>query len=182
MANTKPEDEKLLDQEKLFVEAYVVNFNATQAAKEAGYATATAGKRGHALLQRPRVAKAIEQRLQTRARSSWLREEEVLEGLYREANYFDQGTSHSARIAAWVKLGEHIGMFREKKTEEEKSVTFQIINYHGENEKLEHIKQEAAKALEEISSETAQEAVGAVIEGVSIRSYTKEPEKLLDSE
>lgn len=39
----------------------------------------------------------------------------VIAGLQREASLTAEGSSHSARVAAWAHLGKHLGMFGEKK-------------------------------------------------------------------
>lgn len=55
--------EGLLRKELRFVEEYVVDFNATRAAKRAGYSHHTAGQIGFEVLRRPKVAAAIQARL-----------------------------------------------------------------------------------------------------------------------
>jgi phage terminase small subunit len=50
---------KLTDKQQLFVQEYLVDFNATQAATRAGYSVRTAYAQGHALLKRPLVEKAL---------------------------------------------------------------------------------------------------------------------------
>ncbi len=37
----------------------------------------------------------------------------VLEGLHTEATYMGDGTSHGARVSAWGKLGESLGLFKQ---------------------------------------------------------------------
>ena len=37
---------------------------------------------------------------------------DVLDGLWRSANEYGQGTSHSARISAWRALGDALGVFK----------------------------------------------------------------------
>ena len=38
----------------------------------------------------------------------------VLRGLLTEAEWMGEGSSHSARVSAWEKLGKHLGMFKDK--------------------------------------------------------------------
>ncbi len=64
-------------------------------------------------------------------------EKEVLEGLLKEAR---EGTKGSDRINAWVWLGKHIGMFKEKQEEkksEASNITYNIINYNDSKKKVE---------------------------------------------
>lgn len=46
-----------------FVEAYVTHWNASQAARDAGYSDKTAGQIGHENLKKPEIAAAIEARI-----------------------------------------------------------------------------------------------------------------------
>ena len=39
----------------------------------------------------------------------------VINGLYAEANFHGEGSSHSARVSAWEKLAKHLGMFVDRK-------------------------------------------------------------------
>ena len=41
-------------------------------------------------------------------------QEDVLEGLQREATTYGKGSSHSARVTAWIWIGKHLGMFTER--------------------------------------------------------------------
>ena len=38
----------------------------------------------------------------------------VIDGLLAEAKLSGEGSSHSARVAAWAHLGKHLGMFVDK--------------------------------------------------------------------
>lgn len=53
----------LTDKQALFIEEYLTHFNATQAAKAAGYSSRTAYSIGSTTLKKPEVAEAISQRL-----------------------------------------------------------------------------------------------------------------------
>ena len=54
---------ELLPKERIFVEHWIASHNATQSAIRAGYSPNRADRAGQQLLQRPRVAKAIRERL-----------------------------------------------------------------------------------------------------------------------
>lgn len=58
---------KLTPKEARFVDEYLIDLNATQAAIRAGYSKRNAGKLGHQVLSRELVAKAIGVRMQKRA-------------------------------------------------------------------------------------------------------------------
>ena len=38
----------------------------------------------------------------------------MIRGLKKEATLEGEGSSHSARVAAWAHLGKHLGMFTER--------------------------------------------------------------------
>lgn len=43
-------------------------------------------------------------------------QKDVLDGLWRSANEYGKGTSHSARISAWRALGDALGVFKTPST------------------------------------------------------------------
>ncbi len=53
------EDKKLTPKQELFVKEYLISFNATKAAENAGYSKKTAMKIGSENLQKPEIAAAI---------------------------------------------------------------------------------------------------------------------------
>ena len=57
-------DKRLSAKKQLFVDAYLLEFNGTQAALKAGYSEASASSMGSQLLKDARVKKAIEERLE----------------------------------------------------------------------------------------------------------------------
>jgi hypothetical protein len=63
-------------------------------------------------------------------------------------------------------------MFKDKEQEVDRSITYQVINYNGSDEKLEQLKGETAKALENISEKEVKEAENIVIDGVSITDFS----------
>lgn len=54
----------LTKKQRLFIENYLTCFNATKAARDAGYSEKTAHSQGHRLLRHAEVAEAIRQRLE----------------------------------------------------------------------------------------------------------------------
>lgn len=60
--NTIYDIDDLLPKHKRFVDEYLIDFNATQAAKRAGYSQKTAHVQGTVLLKDPRIAHALEKR------------------------------------------------------------------------------------------------------------------------
>ncbi len=94
-----------------FVEEYLLDLNATQAAIRAGYSARNADKIGPELLGKTRVAEAVKAAQQARTERTEITQDEVIQGLKKEATLEGEGSSHSARVSAWAHLGKHLGMF-----------------------------------------------------------------------
>ncbi len=94
-----------------FVEEYLIDLNATQAAIRAGYSARNADKIGPELLGKTRVAEAVKAAQQARTGRTEITQDEVIQGLKKEATLEGEGSSHSARVSAWAHLGKHLGIF-----------------------------------------------------------------------
>lgn len=77
-----PSERPLSPQQTLFVDEYLVDLNATQAAMRAGYSKRTAYSRGHKLLKMPNVAAAIQRRMRDRERRTEITQDWVLASLF----------------------------------------------------------------------------------------------------
>lgn len=77
----KLDDNGLSVQESLFCDAYFVSFNATEAAKQAGYSERSAYSQGAKLLERPHVQRELARRREQMARKFKVTAERVLEEL-----------------------------------------------------------------------------------------------------
>lgn len=75
----------LTPKQQLFVNEYLVDLNASQAALRAGYSPKTAPKQGFQLLENPRISHAIEQAKQKRINKIIITADEVLGGLQEVA-------------------------------------------------------------------------------------------------
>jgi len=94
-----------------FIDEYLIDFNATQAAIRAGYSQDTAKQQGSRLLSNVDVRAAIDTAIRERSSRALLSQDAVLCGLLEEARYNGEGSSHSARVSAWAHIGKHLGMF-----------------------------------------------------------------------
>ncbi len=94
-----------------FVEEYLVDLNATQAAIRAGYSAKTANEQGSQLLAKLSVRQAVAEAQAIRSERSAITQDEVIQGLKKEATLEGEGSSHSARVSAWAHLGKHLGIF-----------------------------------------------------------------------
>lgn len=71
----------LTDKQALFVEEYLVDLNATQAAIRAGYSSDTAGAIGHENLNKPEIAGAISEAFARRMKRTEIDQDRVLKEL-----------------------------------------------------------------------------------------------------
>ena len=101
MANLTPKQQR-------FVEEYLIDLNATQAAIRAGYSEKTAKSVGHENLTKPDIAQ------ESLSNKTQLTVDMVVNGLLKEAQDYAEGSTQSARVSAWAHLGKHLGMFKDK--------------------------------------------------------------------
>ena len=107
MANLTPKQQR-------FVEEYLIDLNATQAAIRSGYSEKTAQEIGSENLSKPMVAKAIAEAQEKLSNKAQVTVEMVVQGLLKEAQDYAEGSTQSARVSAWAHLGKHLGMFKDK--------------------------------------------------------------------
>ena len=107
MANLTPKQQR-------FVEEYLIDLNATQAAIRAGYSEKTAKEIGSENLTKPNIAKAIAEAQEKLSNKAQVTVEMVVQGLLNEAKDLSEGSTQSARVSAWAHLGKHLGMFKGK--------------------------------------------------------------------
>lgn len=93
-------------QEK-FCEEYMVDLNATQAAIRAGYSKKTAKQMGTENLSKPVIADRIAELKASMCARTRLTADFILNGLMKEAEYSDDGSSHGARVKAFEVLGKY---------------------------------------------------------------------------
>lgn len=107
MANLTPKQQR-------FVEEYLIDLNATQAAIRSGYSEKTAKEIGSENLTKPNITKAIEEAQEKLSNKAQVTVEMVVQGLLNEAKDLSEGSTQSARVSAWAHLGKHLGMFKDK--------------------------------------------------------------------
>lgn len=107
MANLTPKQQR-------FVEEYLIDLNATQAAIRAGYSEKTAQEQSSRLLSNVMVQEAVQKAKNKLSERTELTVDMVVQGLLKEAQDYAEGSTQSARVSAWAHLGKHLGMFTEK--------------------------------------------------------------------
>jgi phage terminase small subunit len=105
---------KLRPKQQRFVEEFLVDLNATQAAIRAGYSPRTAYSIGWENLNKPDIQVALRETIEAHFDQAELTIDRVIEGLMTEALYYGPQSSHGARVAAWGHLGKYMGMFVER--------------------------------------------------------------------
>jgi phage terminase small subunit len=98
-----------------FVDHYLIDLNATQAAIRAGYSARTAEQQGSRLLGNAEIAQAVRVAQQARSDRVQITQDDVLQGLRREATLTGEGSSHAARVSAWGLIARHLGMLVERR-------------------------------------------------------------------
>ena len=104
--------DKLTDKQAAFVREYVVDWNATAAAKRAGYSVKTSYSVGQENLRKPVIARAINDEIQLLASRVHVTQEVVVYSLLAMAR--DESVPPVSRIRAWELVGKHLGMFADK--------------------------------------------------------------------
>lgn len=117
---------KLTPKQQAFVQEYLVDLNATQAAIRAGYSPKTAYRTGADNLKKPQIAEAISGAQQERGKRLQVDADEVLERLTAIARgevrtekatkfgVLDLPPDFGERIRALELVGKHLGMFTER--------------------------------------------------------------------
>lgn len=109
----------LTPKQQTFVDEYLVDLNATQAAIRAGYSKKTARSQGERMLTNVDVAAAIQKGFQERSERTQITAEKVLLELAVIAfadlqQLADMGGRISDKLKALELIGKHLGMFTEK--------------------------------------------------------------------
>lgn len=122
--------QNLTPKQARFVEEYLIDLNATDAARRAGYSAATADKQGSQLLGKTRVAAEIARRQAERAKAVQVTQDYVIQRLIIEAEREGEGASHAARVSAASLLGKHLGMFVDRQVTD--NTTRIIVEYQDD--------------------------------------------------
>ena len=111
----------LTAKQKAFVQEYLVDLNATAAAKRAGYSEKNADKIGSELLGKTRVSEAIREAMQSREQRIQVTQDMVVKEISKvafkdAADYSESKLKYANKLKALELLGKHLGMFEQKST------------------------------------------------------------------
>ena len=93
-----------------FVEEYLIDLNATQAAIRAGYSAKTAEQQGAVLLRNPPIRTAVDHALALRSQKSGLTAEWVIDQLRENVSLAKEAGQYAAATKALELLGKHLGI------------------------------------------------------------------------
>ena len=102
----------MTDKQELFIKEYLIDMNATAAAKRAGYSEKTAYSIGQENLNKPEIKQAIQEELENR-KSALIATREQRQRLWTEIMY-DTEQSTRDRLRASSLLGKSCGDFIER--------------------------------------------------------------------
>jgi phage terminase small subunit len=138
-----PADKELNPRQQMFVEAYFTSdYNATEAARIAGYSGENLNKVGHELLSKPHIRAAIQKRAEERLKEISLTEEYVIRKLVRTIEKAEQDNNLTAVLRGIELAAKNLGMLRDK---------VEHTGKDGEAIKYEDIQNEAADFTRSIS-------------------------------
>lgn len=121
-------DVALTEKQKAFVQEYLVDLNATAAAKRAGYSEKNADKIGSELLGKTGVSKAIQKAMLDRQKRTEITQDRVLLEIgkvaFRDASDLPESAlKYQNKLEALEMLAKHLGLFEKKPDTEDGGVT-----------------------------------------------------------
>ena len=137
-------DKDLTMKQRLFVEAYFSSdYNASEAARIAGYGGDNHNKIGHELLSKPHIKAAIDKRAQEKIKEISLTEEYVVRKLVKTLEKAEDDNNLTAVLRAIELAAKSLGMLRDKT---------EITGKDGEAIKYEEVQNEAKEFARRIAS------------------------------
>jgi phage terminase small subunit len=108
----------LTPKQERFVEEYLIDLNATQAAIRAGYSEQSAEMQGSRLLSNDKVAALLVQKRAARSARTKITQDYVLESIFLAMEHCKQADSFNAQgvFKGAELLGKHLGMFQGEST------------------------------------------------------------------
>jgi len=107
-------EKKLTPKQAVFVQEYLVDFNATRAAIKAGYSKKTAYTIGFENLKKPEIAEAIAKAQAKLAEKTEITQERVVADIVRIGNKAEDHQKFGDALKSRELLAKHLGMFVER--------------------------------------------------------------------
>lgn len=109
----------LNDRQNRFIQEYLVDLNATQAAIRAGYSPRTAGRIGHENLKKPEIQVALQKRKKEMSVRARIDADEVVETLSQLAHFTPTDEPRWAdKLAAIDRLVKYLGLFEKDNSDD----------------------------------------------------------------
>ncbi len=111
----------LTEKQKMFVQEYLVDLNATQAAVRAGYSQKRASEIGYQLLQKTTVQAAIHDAMEARQQRTEVTQDYVIDKLreiaeMRASDCPESDLKYGNKIKAIELLGKHVGAWERRES------------------------------------------------------------------
>ncbi|MFD1136746.1 terminase small subunit [Paenibacillus sp. PDC88] len=103
----------LTAKQQKFVDEYMIDLNATQAAIRAGYSEKTASETGYENLRKPQIAEEVAKRQQKHAEKAEMTVEWVLQQ-YKDIILNTKDIDPNVARGALDSVAKHLGMFKER--------------------------------------------------------------------
>lgn len=124
-----PKARDLNKRQQKFVEEYLLDLNATQAAIRAGYSAHLANTNATKLLQRTAIQNEIQAQRQEQSKRTQITADWVLTRLREESTPGTEDTGFSpSRVKALELLGKHLALFTDKLQTEQRIVVIELDN------------------------------------------------------
>ena len=152
----KGKGSKLTPKMEAFVQEYMIDLNASQACRRAGYKTGNPNKMGTQLLNQPLVIRAIEERKAERREKAELTAEYVLNKLVALTEK-NEDVNPTVAVRTLELLGRHLGLYRDRQ---------EISGPDGEaiHVKEEQVRQNVADFTSKLASLASRAGKGSVVE------------------
>ncbi len=119
-------DKKLTAKQQTFVNEYLIDLNATQAAVRAGYSEKTAQQTGSENLLKPVIKNAIQEAMDKRSQKTEITAEFVLKGIKDLTQKVELSDSPAAAYKGYELLGKHLKLFTDRIEEKQEVVITEI--------------------------------------------------------
>lgn len=114
-----------------FIEEYLIDLNATQAAIRAGYSKQTAYSQAHDLLKNPEIQEAITKARDERTEAVGLTVEEILRGIKETAVRAHEEGQYAAALKGYELAGKYHKLFTDR-IEHSVALTVELQDLTGE--------------------------------------------------
>ncbi len=112
---SKKQGKKLTEKQERFIREYLIDFNATRAAKAAGYKENTAYQIGHENLSKPEIQEAIQKEIEKRNKRTEKKQDRAVEMIEEIAEIDFSDYEKRRNIRGIELLAKHRGLLLDRK-------------------------------------------------------------------